>query len=153
MRLDLPRHLDHRHQAGVEAEQVERLPGEGGRDLAEELREILYLDQAELLAVDRPRDVVVASEDGIGGAPPFPPPRLVAATGARPPAGARDHGGRDVRDRLARIDGRFADGFAAIGFQGYAEEHSLTLDFDAVADRSRTVLVLTGGYYWSEAES
>lgn len=127
----------------------------GGRyelRITEELREIAYLDRVELLAVDRPAGAVVATDDGLR-LPPFPPFHLYASASPRPPRAAADHHGADVRDRLLRIDGRYPDDFRWIGYQGYAEPSALTLDFDALPDPGRGFLVVTGGYYWSEADN
>jgi hypothetical protein len=67
----------------------------------------------------------------------------VAVRGAGPVASAIDERGRDVRDRLARLDRRFVDGFALRRIRGYAEEHTLTLDLGAAAGED-SVLLLTG---------
>ncbi|HSK78239.1 MAG TPA: FG-GAP-like repeat-containing protein [Thermoanaerobaculia bacterium] len=117
-----------------------------------ELREMLYLDRAELLVVDRPEEAVAATDDALK-LPPFPPAELYASETARPPVAAVDQRGKDVRDLLAAIDGRYPHDFSWIRFQGYAETHSLTLDFDPPEDPARAFLVLTGSYYWSEADN
>lgn len=117
-----------------------------------ELREMLYLDRAELLVVDRPADAVVATDDALK-LPPFPPAELYASETARPPVAAVDHKGHDVRGLLADLDGRYPHDFSWIRFQGYAETHSLTLDFDPPADPENAFLLLTGSYYWSEADN
>jgi tetratricopeptide (TPR) repeat protein len=119
--------------------------------ITEELREILYLDHAELLAVDHPADVVVATADGLRP-PPFPELRLYAARAPRPPVTARDHRGEDVLARLTAIDGRFPDAFEPIPFQGFSELHGVDLEFDRIENRAAAFLLLTGGSYWSEAE-
>jgi tetratricopeptide (TPR) repeat protein len=119
---------------------------------AVELREMLFLDHAELLAVDHPEGSIVATADGLGP-PPFPPFRLYASESARPPAAAVDHRGADVLRLLTRVDRRYPDAFRPLAFQGYAEPQSLTLDFAPPARAQAAFLVVTGGYYWSEADN
>jgi len=101
--------------------------------------------------VDRPEGVSLATPDGLGP-PPFAGFRLFAGRDARPPVAARDHRGRDVTGRLVAVDGRYPDGFRPIAFQGFAEDHSVTLRFAPPEDRRRAFLLVTGGYYWSEAD-
>jgi Flp pilus assembly protein TadD len=130
------------------------VPRDGRFDLrvTVELREMLFLDQVELVTIDHPAQVIVATDDGLRP-PPFPPFRLYASATARPPQAAADHRGREVRDRLLHVDGRYPDDFAALPFQGYAEAHGLTLDFAEPASREDAFLVLTGGWYWPEADT
>jgi hypothetical protein len=105
-----------------------------------ELEEVLYLDRLELLAVTHPEDVEVHPAEGMTHAPrPF---RLFAARDLRTPR-AIDDAGRDWSDAVARIDRRFAEGFALAPVRGYAESHTLTLDLSGIP-ASHTLLLLTG---------
>src|SRR4030095_2831754 len=84
-----------------------------------ELEEVLFVDRLRLLAITHPADVDVFPNEGLAGAPrkPF---RLYAGRNARPPVDARDDQGRDVLDRLRRVDGQFVDGFPLRSVRGYA---------------------------------
>jgi hypothetical protein len=104
-----------------------------------ELEEALFVDHLSLLAVDHPSGVVVYPDEGMRE--PAPRFRLVPVRGPHEVAAATDDGGRDVRDRLARLDRRFVDTFPLRRIRGYAEEHTLTLDLGPGDD---TVLLLTG---------
>ena len=69
------------------------------------------------------------------GGPPAPFTLYVTA-GTRPVRRAMDHAGRDVTERLARIDRRYVDELPVLPIRGYAEPHALTLDLgDADAGR------------------
>jgi len=105
-----------------------------------ELEEVLYLDRLRLLAIDHPEDVEVHPDEGMAAPPkPF---RLFAARDPRPPR-ATDHRGRDVTDRLARRDRRFADELPLERIRGYAKTHALTLDLSDLP-ATHTLLLLTG---------
>ncbi len=106
-----------------------------------ELEEGLFLDRLELLAVDHPADVEVFPEEGLRSTPP--PFRIFAVRGSGPPAGAWDHRGHDVRERLAATDRVFVDGFPLHRIRGYAEEHALALDLGKDAGDD-AILLLTG---------
>ena len=105
-----------------------------------ELEEVLFVDQLELLALAHPRDVEVHPNEGMPATPK--PYRLHAVRDARPPARAVDHAGRDVTERIARLDGRYAEGLPLAPFRGYAQAHALTLDLGPT--RGPATLLLTG---------
>lgn len=148
----------------VRAEQLRPRSTERGElyelRITEELREVLFLDHAELLVVDRPAGVVVATDDGLR-LPPYPPFRLYASSSARPAVRAWDHSGRDVTELVGAIDGRYPATFRPSAFQGYAEPHTLTLEWRELEGRElpgalppdSPFLVVTGGYYWAEADN
>ncbi len=105
-----------------------------------ELEEVLYLDRLRLLAVDHPADVLVFPDEGMTSPPK--PERLVAVRDPRTPS-AVDHRGRDVTQRLERVDRTFADGLPLERIRGYAREHALTFDLSGLP-ASHTTLLLTG---------
>ena len=105
-----------------------------------ELEEVLFVDQLELLALAHPRDVEVHPNEGMPATPK--PYRLHAVRDVRPPVRAVDDAGDDVTDRIAGLDGRFADRLPLAQFRGYAGKHSLTLDLGETS--GPTTLLLTG---------
>jgi hypothetical protein len=106
-----------------------------------ELEEALFVDRLSLLAVAHPAGVEIYPDEGMRL--PAPGFRLVGVRDAGPVAAATDERGRDVLDRLARLDRRFVDGFPLLRIRGYAEEHTLTLDLGPSAGED-SVLLLTG---------
>ncbi|MFL6277290.1 MAG: FG-GAP-like repeat-containing protein [Blastocatellia bacterium] len=106
-----------------------------------ELEEVLYVDRLQLIAVTHPADTEIYPNEGMTEPPrPF---NLWTTRNAHPPITAIDDRGRDVRDRLAKLDRRFVDDFALHPIRGYAEPHTLTMSLGAPA-QGRTVLLLTG---------
>jgi Tfp pilus assembly protein PilF len=107
--------------------------------ITNELEETLFADRFQFLAIAHPRDVDVYPDEGMTEPPkPF---RLFAVRDARV-ARAVDEGGRDVTDRISKIDRQYPDSFPLGRFRGYAALHTLTLD---LADTGApTVLLLTG---------
>ncbi|PYQ07438.1 MAG: hypothetical protein DMF83_09615 [Acidobacteria bacterium] len=106
-----------------------------------ELEEGLFVDRLALMAVAHPADEEIFPDEGLRSPPPSF--RLFAAAGARPPVHAVDEHGHDVADRVARLDRRYPDDFRLRPIRGYAEDHSLTLDFGPAAP-PHALLVLTG---------
>ena len=129
-------------------------PKEGAYEVrvTEELHEVSYLDQVQLIAVDHPRAVEVFTNDKFKS-PPFPEFRLFGVRQRIYPAAARDDGGRDVLPELLRRDGVYAAGFRH-DYAGVADRHTLTLDFGPRAARdNRAVLLLEGWVDWADGST
>jgi Flp pilus assembly protein TadD len=123
----------------------DQLHARGGRyelRVTNELEETLFVDRLALVSVAHPAGVEVFPNEGLV-APPRPAFQLHVAREARVPVAAGDERGRDVRDRIARIDRRYVDGFALRPLRGYARQHWLTLDLGALRS-DPTLLLLTG---------
>lgn len=119
--------------------------------VTEELREVAYLDQIRLIAVDHPEEVEVFLNDKFIG-PPFPEFRLWGVERRVRPVSARDHRGQDVLERVLDKDRAYPDGFRR-NHAGIAEMHHLELDFGAAAPGGRAVLVLSGWVDWADGST
>jgi len=108
-----------------------------------QLEEVLFIDQTELVAVDHPAGVELFPNERLMPGPPFPEFKLFAAQNARPPKKAWDHQGHDVLPLLAKIDRNTPRDFKLLPYKGYAEEHSLTLDLGDAASAPQLQLLLT----------
>lgn len=123
----------------ISADQLRAKDGRFEIRVTNELEEALFADRFQLLAIAHPRDIHVYPNEGMTGSPK--PVRLFAVRGERVPH-AVDDGGRDVTERVARIDRRYPDGFALERFRGYAAPHTLTLDLAPIG--TAPILLLTG---------
>lgn len=120
--------------------------------VTEELREVTYLDQVRLVALDHPAEVEIFTNEKFK-APPFPEFRLFGVRRRIYPVAARDGRGRDVLRHLSRADRLYAAGFRR-NFTGVAEPHSLELDFGREAARgNRALLVLRGWVDWADGST
>ena len=120
--------------------------------VTEELREVVYLDQVKLLAIDHPAELDVVTNEKFK-APPFPEFRLFGVKEKRYPERARDHRGRDVLDRLESRDQRYPDGFQRDS-AGIGELHYLDLDFGrGAAQAGKAILVLNGWIDWPDGST
>jgi len=109
--------------------------------ITNELEETMFLDRVQLVAVTHPANVEVFPDEGM-----VDPPRtfrLFAVADSRAPLRASDDRGRDLTDRVAEADGRYAGDFSMRAIRGYAEEHTLTLAVDSRQPRP-DLLLLTG---------
>jgi tetratricopeptide (TPR) repeat protein len=112
--------------------------------ITNELEEALFVDRVQLVAVAHPADVDVYPNEGLRSPAERRPFTIYTARVPHPPAAAIDHHGHDVLDNVRSIDRQYVDDFRLEPIQGYAEEHSLTLDLGAVASGSPLRLLLTG---------
>lgn len=117
--------------------------------VTEPLEEVVYLDQARLIAVDHPAGTEVWPREmaAVNAAPP--PFELFCYSQTIEPLRAIDHRGVDVTDELRRVDRRYA-GATDLDhrFDGFASEHFVELDFGdrlrAVSPQARVILFLYG---------
>ena len=119
--------------------------------ITEELAEVSYLDQAQLLAVDHPAGTDIVTSERWKG-PPFPEFRMYGITKRIQPVSAHDHHGRDVRDLLLARDRHYVAGFRH-DLSGVAESHGLDLDFGSAAADNRAILVLNGWVDWADGST
>jgi hypothetical protein len=119
--------------------------------ISEELREVSYLDQVQLVAADHPADVEIFTNDKFKS-PPFPEFRIFGASARVHPVRATDARGHDVTELLMKADRRYPNNFARDA-SGVAETHELDLDFGAAAPDNRAVLVLRGWVDWADGST
>ena len=145
--------VDHDEYVFIRGDQLVERDGHFEVRITEELREVAYLDEVRLIAIDRPADLEVYTNEKFK-APPFPEFRLFGVREEQKvyPASARDGKGRDVLERLRTIDRRYVDGFKRT-FRNTAERHELVLDLAGLDGRDRSMLFLTGWADWADAST
>lgn len=114
--------------------------------ITEELREVLYLDHAELVVVDHPPDTEVYPTDKFRPSKPFPPGALWTLNHRYPLRRAARLDGLDVTDALQLADSRMVspECLRIPQLRGLAEPHGVILDFGPLAIDRPLVLALTG---------
>ncbi|HEX6862609.1 MAG TPA: ASPIC/UnbV domain-containing protein [Thermoanaerobaculia bacterium] len=143
--------VDHDEYVQIPGEALSEVDGRYEIRVTEELREVAYLDQMRLIALDHPIEVEVFTNDKFK-APPFPEFRLFGVEERVHPVRATDHQGRDVRPRLLARDQTYPDGFRR-DLSGVAELHHVDLDFGSAAPDNRAVLVLSGWVDWADGST
>ncbi len=119
--------------------------------ITEELHEVSYLDEVQLIAVDHPSNVDVYTNEKFKS-PPYPEFRLFGATKKIHPIRATEDDRTDVTSRVARQDHAYPDGFAH-STAGVAELHTLDLDFGKAGQDNRAALVLNGWVDWADGST
>ena len=119
--------------------------------LTQELAEVAYVDEVKLLAVDHPAGIEVFTNEKFT----VPPPefKLYGVHERAYPIAARDDAGRDVLERVLRLDERYVDTIPRKARRGAAAMHTLTLDFGDAAPANDAVLVLSGWTDWAEGSN
>jgi hypothetical protein len=123
-------------------------------EVTEELREVLYLDSAKLLAVDHPPEVEIHSTDKLGP-PPFGPSELWALRSPKPLRRATGDDGLDRTEAARAIDGVFAEPGQPLPppLRGQCEPLVLTMDFGMLDTARPLVLALTGWIQYGDASA
>ena len=122
--------------------------------ITEELREALYLDQAELVAVDAPPDVAVYN-----GEQWLPNPvhglALRLLTPLTPPVSVLDDRNREVLAVVRQQDDRYLTNHSGTNrYQGAVTPHRLTIELPAPVAASRSpALVFVGWLHWGNTST
>jgi tetratricopeptide (TPR) repeat protein len=122
--------------------------------VTEEMREVLYLDQARLVVADHASDIEVHPTDRLMP-PPFPPSELWAMHAPRVPKTAVGDDGVDRTQAVSAIDGEFAPPGRPVTshLRGQTHPLALTLDFGPLEDMRAPVLTLTGWLQYGDAST
>jgi tetratricopeptide (TPR) repeat protein len=114
--------------------------------VTEELREVLYLDQAKLFVVDHPAGTLVHPTSKMHAGKPFPPHELWTLRPRAALKRATRSDGLDVTEALATTDNRMVSPvrLREPQLRGLADPFSITMDFGELATDEPLVLVLTG---------
>ena len=143
--------VDHDEYVAISGDQLRPRDGNYEVRITEELREVTYLDQVKLLAVDHPANVGIVSNEKFKS-PPFPEFRLFGVEKPVRPIAARDQNGADALAKVLRHDNTYPDSFRR-DQTGVAEMHTLDLDFGHAAASNRAVLVLDGWVDWADGST
>jgi tetratricopeptide (TPR) repeat protein len=143
-------HRPPRPEESVKIEPGQMAPRDGHfvMKIAEPMSEITYLDRLQLVVLDHPAGVRVYPDERFHAGGPAPTQEVIAFRDEIFPVKATDHRGRDVTGKLARWDRDTVSDFARRSWVGFAEEHSVTLNFgDRLAKfgpKDRLFLCLAG---------
>ncbi len=137
----------------VEGSQLSPANGRLSLRFTEPMEEVNYIDQLRLRAIDHPEGTEVYPDERFLDDPPFADGSLVVSAAAHLPAGAWDDHGRDVLGELSARDHAFVNDFTKLPYDGFTNQHSLTLDLGKVKDRGSLRLLLTGYVEYFSATS
>lgn len=143
--------VDHDEFVWIDGSRLKPRGGDYEVRITEELSEVSYIDEVELIAVDHPADTGIFTNDK-WKAPPFPEFRLYGARERVYPRRAVEDGRRDVTALVSKRDRRYPDGFEH-NLQGVAAMHTLDLDFAGAARANRAVLILHGWVDWADGST
>jgi tetratricopeptide (TPR) repeat protein len=133
-------------------------PKDGFYEMAftEELREVTYLDRAQLLVVDHPQGTEIQPNERFTF-PPFPEAHTHTIRDPIAPSRATGSDRKDWTKELASIDDVHAVPFTLqpLQFAGLCKPWFLELEFDKarVASAKKLRLLLTGWFFWSDASA
>ena len=119
--------------------------------ITEELREVSYLDQVKLIALDHPAGLDIVTNEKFKS-PPFPGFRLFGISKRIYPASARDSHNADVLPAVLHRDRVSPSNFTR-DQAGVAEMHHLDLDFGNAAPANHAVLILNGWVDWADGST
>jgi len=143
--------VDHDEYVQIAGAALKPQNGNYRLQITEELHEVSYLDQVQLIAVDHPAGTAIYTNDKFKS-PPYPEFRLFGAREKIHPLRALDSHGVDVTSRVAKLDHAYPDSFQR-DVAGVAELHTLDLDFGKAASDNRAALILNGWVDWADGST
>jgi Flp pilus assembly protein TadD len=141
---------DHQEYVSVPANALKEKNGAYEIRVTEELREVSFMDQIKLQAVDHPATVDIVSNEKFKS-PPYPEFRLFGVSRRIHPVSARDQNGADVLPKLLKRDFIYPD-FRRTS-TAVAELHSIDLDFGKAVPSNQAVLILDGWFDWPDGST
>jgi hypothetical protein len=121
----------------VEGSQLSPVSGRLSLRFTEPMEEVNYIDQLRLRAIDHPEGTEVYPNERFLDDPPFADGSLVVSTARIRLLGAWDDHGRDVLSLLSARDHKFVSDFTKLPYDGFANQHALTLDLGDGKGRGR----------------
>ena len=114
--------------------------------ITEELREILYLDQAKLIMVDVPEDMEIHPNTKLLPKGPYPPANLIALTKYKSLQHAKRSDGLDVTSALQNNDDSWLSPveLREPQLRGLAKPYSVELNFGKIDNSTPLALAMTG---------
>lgn len=130
----------------VDGDQLKPRDGFYDVRITADLWETHFFDHVSLMAVDHPEDTEVFVDERFS----FPPaqPSLYLLKDLHPVAGAIDHNGMDVREKIRELDRDYVDGFSLTKYQGIAEEHFLEVDLGSDLPENETLKLVASGWIY-----
>lgn len=131
------------------------VPDADGRlvvQIGNQLEEVIFLDGAELVAVDHPVGTTMFPGERLLSEPPYPTLETYAVSATRP-VRVHDQRDNDVSPRLADVDDDWYDDFGHAPVHGYALPYSLRLDLGDLAGWEHPVLLAHGWVDYAHSSS
>jgi tetratricopeptide (TPR) repeat protein len=112
-----------------------------------ELWETHFFDHVSLMVVDHPASFEVFIDERFV---PTQQPKLavIATEPPRPFASARDEGGRDVLNTLAKTDGDYLDDFPLGRFQGIGADHWIEFELPTASPTGKPLVLIGEGWIY-----
>ncbi len=120
--------------------------------LNNQLEEIIFFDQLEVVVVDHPEDFEIHPDEKLLPGPPYDSFRVLTFQKPRPPISATDGNGRSVLEKIRYIDRVYPVLFEPLPFKGYANLHELVLDLGETRDE-RVLLLMHAWIDYADSTS
>ncbi|HVN80180.1 MAG TPA: FG-GAP-like repeat-containing protein [Terriglobia bacterium] len=127
----------------IEGTQLRPRKGVYSLRINNQLEEVLYIDQTQLLVLDHPAQQHVYPNERLMPAPPYPEFKVITARNEHPPQAAWGNRHQDVLPLLSRVDRNYVRDFKLLPYKGYAETHELVLDLGDLSGASNINLLMT----------
>src|SRR5205823_3505722 len=121
--------------------------------IADQLQEVLFIDQVSLFAVDHPATTEVFSNDRMLANPPWPRFNVLSVDKRRPLVSATDDHGNNVLPLLSTIDRKYPESFEKLAYKGFTKKHALTLDLGDTTGAKQVLLLLYGWQDYAHSSS
>lgn len=137
----------------VTSEQLKEKDGMLSLRMNNQLEEVIFFDEAKLLAVDHPADVDMYPNERLMPTRPYPSFKLFSVKTPHPPVAATDDKGNDILPLIKDVDRRSPEEFEKLRFKGYAREHAIELDLGNVTNANQVLLLMTAWIDYADSTS